>query len=328
MFGKFAAPGRLCDNPFQRIRMVKEIKLPEALLEFIAGRPGAQWHQIRSEASQRRFFRFSHGKINLVAMIYPQPSRSDVQRFLAMHHIYRNHGLRVPAVHDVLADQVVLQEDAGDLLLQKAWRERAGSERQCLLCECREILDKLALVPSALASAKLDPARQKWEMDFFLKHFFPRYPIRGCSETGLRESLMALVGKIDPECVFAHRDFHSRNLLVKGRSIVMVDLQDSLLAPRFYDLVSLAYDSYLDLGAAREVLWSGREYSPDERRQMRLTALQRNIKALGTFAFQIHENRHPAYGRYIPRTLRHICSHLQKLGDPDFRILYKYFSAL
>ena len=40
----------------------------------------------------------------------------------------------------------------------------------------------------------------------------------------------------------------------------MVDFQDSLLAPRYYDLASLAYDSYLDLGRAREVLFSGREW--------------------------------------------------------------------
>lgn len=261
-------------------------------------------------------------------MVYPQPSRGEVQRFLAMHHIYSDHGLPVPAVHDVLANQVVLQEDVGDLLLQRAWRERGCRERQWLLCECREILDKLARVPSVLASAKLDPARLKWEMEFFLKHFTFRLPVRGCSETGLRESLKALIGKIGPECVFAHRDFHSRNLLVKGRSIVMVDFQDSLLAPRFYDHVSLAFDSYLDLNAAREVLWFGREPRPGERRQMRLTALQRNIKALGTFAFQIHENRHPAYARYIPRTLRHICSHLQELADPDIRILSKYFLSV
>ena len=37
----------------------------------------------------------------------------------------------------------------------------------------------------------------------------------------------------------------------------MVDFQDSLLAPRYYDLVSLAFDSYLDLGRAREILLSG-----------------------------------------------------------------------
>jgi aminoglycoside/choline kinase family phosphotransferase len=61
---------------------------------------------------------------------------------------------------------------------------------------------------------------------------------------------------------------------------------------------------------------------------MRLTALQRNIKALGTFAFQVFERRHRVYARYIPRTLRHIGDHLRVLADPRFDQLAKYFSDL
>ncbi|MCX6558065.1 MAG: phosphotransferase [Candidatus Aminicenantes bacterium] len=310
--------------------MPNETKLPEALLKFLASRPGARLQPIRSEASQRRFFRISQGKTTRVAMVYPEPAPAEVKRFLAVHEIYRSHRLRVPVIEEVLGNQVVIQEDAGDLLLQKAWRERARSERQCLLDQCRDILGRLAAVPPALAKICLDRARQKWEMDFFVTHFFSYWPVRGCSEVGLRQGLGVLVDAIAPECVFAHRDFHSRNLLVRGNEIIMVDCQDSLLAPRWYDLVSLAFDSYLDLGAARARLFPNLVASGIDRelRQLRLTALQRNIKALGTFAYQIHERRHPAYARYIPRTLRHIRGHLQVLADPELEVLNKYFNAL
>ena len=308
--------------------MANKIKLPRTLLEFIAARPGARWQSIRSEASRRRFYRIRRGRSDLVAMVYPEPSRDDVERFLTVQRIYASHGLRVPRIHDVLDDQVVLQEDAGDLLLQKAWRQGGTGQRVHLLNECREILRMLAAVPPAMAGSRLDPARQKWEMDFFLKHFFPHYPRGGCDETVLREGLAQLVESIGTETVFAHRDFHSRNLLVKGGAIVMVDFQDSLLAPRYYDLASLVFDSYLDLGRSREILFVGREWTEDDRRQLRLTALQRNIKALGTFAFQVHENKHLAYARYIPRTLRHIQGHLQVLDDPGLAILSKYFLSL
>jgi hypothetical protein len=139
-----------------------------------------------------------------------------------------------------------------------------------------------------------------------------------------------LVDAIAPESVFAHRDFHSRNLLVKWNEIILVDCQDSLLAPRWYDLVSLAFDSYLDLGAARGRLFANLAAGGIDRelRQLRLTALQRNIKALGTFAYQIHERRHSAYARYIPRTLRHIQGHLSVLVDRKFEVLTKYFSSV
>jgi hypothetical protein len=308
--------------------MAKENKLPEALLEFVARRTGMRWQQIRSEASRRRFFRVTFGKKTLVAMVYPEPAPVEIERFRVAQEIYRAYGLRVPGIEEIIGDQVVIQEDAGDLLLQRAWRASQSRERIRLLDGCRSILHGLAAVAPALATARLDQARLKWEMEFFLAHFFSRYPVRGCGEADLRAALTALVNELDPECVFAHRDFHSRNLLVKGDAIIMVDFQDSLLASRHYDLVSLAFDSYLDLGRAREVLCSGREWSENDRRQMHLTALQRNVKALGTFAYQSHACNHPAYARYIPRTRRHIRGHLQELGDPGFAVLTKYFSAL
>jgi aminoglycoside/choline kinase family phosphotransferase len=308
--------------------MLQKKELPETLLEFVACRPGARLHKIPSEASRRSFFRIVFGKKTFVAMVYPEPAPAEIERFRSVQEIYRAHGLRVPGIEEILGDRVVIQEDAGDLLLQRSWRACGGSERVRLLNECREILYRLATVPPVLATARLDGARQKWEMDFFIKHFFAHSPVRGCGRDDVCAALAALVGKLDPDCVFAHRDFHSRNLLVKGGAIVMVDFQDSLLAPRFYDLVSLAFDSYLDLGHAREDLWSGLEWRENDRRQMRLTALQRNIKALGTFAYQAFVCDHPAYARYIPRTLRHIRSHLQELADPELAVLAEYFSML
>jgi len=308
--------------------MFKLINLPESLLNFIAHRPGAELSRIRSEASRRCFYRISWGRKSLVAMVYPEPSRLEVDRFRTVQKICRNHGLPVPGIEAILDDQVVIQEDAGDLLLQRAWRASSMGERHRLLSACRDILDKLAAVPPTLAPARLDRAWQKREMDFFLRYFFPRYPVRGCTEADLGALLTMLIESLEAECVFAHRDFHSRNLLVHEGGIVMVDFQDSLLAPRHYDLVSLAFDSYLDLGRFRELLLSGRESATNELRQLRLTALQRNIKALGTFAYQTHECQHPAYARYIPRTLRHICSHLQGLADKKFEVLSKYFSAV
>ena len=130
--------------------------------------------------------------------------------------------------------------------------------------------------------------------------------------------------------VSGQHETHPRNLLVLDKEIVMVDFQDSLVAPGYYDLVSLAFDSYLDLGMARGRLFPNLAACGHDRelQQVRLTALQRNIKALGTFAYQTHERRHPAYARYIPRTLHHIRGHLQVLGDPELEVLNKYFNAL
>jgi aminoglycoside/choline kinase family phosphotransferase len=310
--------------------MPAQRKLPESLLRFVARRPGAILQKIRSEASRRSFFRIRRGNGTFVAMVYPEPERAEVERFCAVQKIYRERGLRVPRIHEVLADQVVIQEDVGDLLLQRAWHSGSPKLRLRWLDQCRETLGGLAAVPGRFAAARLDRARLTWEMDFFVSHFFPRFPVRPLSDEGLRAQLQHLVESLAPEDTFAHRDFHSRNLLVLGGEIVMVDFQDSLVASRYYDLVSLAFDSYLDLGPARGRLFPHLAAWGDDRelRQVRLTALQRNIKALGTFAYQTYERRHPAYARYIPRTIRYIQGHLRALADPEFEMLIRYFDSL
>jgi len=310
--------------------MPAPLPLPDSLQRYLARRPGAEIRKIRSEASQRSFFRIRRGRRTLVAMVYPEPSRSEVEKYCSLQKLYRAHGLRVPRIEEVLGGQVVIQEDAGDLLLQRAWRAAGRRERFRLLGRCRDILGALAAVPPGLASARLDAARQMWEMDFFVSHFHPRFPVPAIGADGLRASLRGLVEAIAPASTFAHRDFHSRNLLVLGTDLVMVDFQDSLLAPRHYDLVSLAFDSYLDLGNSRGVLFPNLAASGDDRelRQMRLTALQRNIKALGTFAFQAFERRHAVYARYIPRTIWHIRGHLHLLSKPGLDILLQYFYSL
>jgi hypothetical protein len=308
----------------------QKIVLPDSLRRVVSGKRGASLHKIHAEASRRSFFRLRFGRRTLVAMVYPEPMPSDVRRFCAMQQLYHEHGLRVPRIDRVLDDQVVLQEDLGDLLLQKAWRAAGCAGRRMLLVSCLEILERLSAIAPERATARLDGARRKWEMDFFVSHFFPCFNDRSVGRELLRAGLHALVDAVAPASAFAHRDFHSRNLLVVNGGLAMVDFQDSLLAPRYYDLVSLAFDSYLDLGALRAGLFPGLAAvgADPALRQLRLTALQRNIKALGTFAFQVRLNGHPGYARYIPRTLRHIRGHLLALADPRLEVLSKYFLSL
>jgi aminoglycoside/choline kinase family phosphotransferase len=56
-----------------------------------------------------------------------------------------------------------------------------------------------------------------------------------------------------------------------------------------------------------------RSESADEfRRRFDLMALQRNLKALGTFGFQTTSRRNPVYIQYIPRTLTYARANLER----------------
>ena len=115
--------------------------------------------------------------------------------------------------------------------------------------------------------------------------------------------------------VLCHRDYHSRNLMLHDERLYIIDFQDARMGPDTYDLVSLLRDSYVDLPEqtvdeliAYFLALKGQTGRADEafRRRFDLMALQRNLKALGTFGYQTTARRNPVYIQYIPRTLRYV----------------------
>jgi aminoglycoside/choline kinase family phosphotransferase len=122
-----------------------------------------------------------------------------------------------------------------------------------------------------------------------------------------------------------HRDYHSRNLMLHQATLYMIDFQDARMGPDTYDLASLLRDSYVDLTAAQvdELIAfflalkgeAGAEGAAEFRRRFDLMALQRNLKALGTFGYQTSTRGNTVYIQYIPRTIRHVQMNL--LRNPD-----------
>ena len=120
--------------------------------------------------------------------------------------------------------------------------------------------------------------------------------------------------------MLCHRDYHSRNLMLRDGRLCIIDFQDARLGPNTYDLVSLLRDSYVDLPdqtveelIAYFLALQGHTRDDAEfRRRFDLMALQRNLKALGTFGYQTTARRNPVYIQYIPRTLQHARQNLHK----------------
>ncbi len=47
--------------------------------------------------------------------------------------------------------------------------------------------------------------------------------------------------------MLCHRDYHSRNLMLHGGHLYIIDFQDARMGPDTYDLASLLRDSYVDI---------------------------------------------------------------------------------
>jgi aminoglycoside/choline kinase family phosphotransferase len=139
--------------------------------------------------------------------------------------------------------------------------------------------------------------------------------------------------------VLCHRDYHSRNLMLHEGALYIIDFQDARMGPDTYDLASLLRDSYVDLTPAQVdeliaffLALKARAGGPTRveevefRRRFDLMALQRNLKALGTFGYQTSTRSNPVYIQYIPRTLNYVRARL--VSDRRFSRLAELLSGL
>jgi aminoglycoside/choline kinase family phosphotransferase len=185
----------------------------------------------------------------------------------------------------------------------------------------RELEDR-NFVPYTIA---FDVEKLTWELNFFAQHFLGGYRgvmLTPSEKAALTEEWAAIAEELSAEPrVLCHRDYHSRNLMLHGGRLFMIDFQDARLGPDTYDLVSLLRDSYVDVNG-REVdeliayftALSGIADVAEFRRRFDLMAVQRNLKALGTFGYQASARGNPAYIQYMPRTLHSVRENLERHG--------------
>jgi aminoglycoside/choline kinase family phosphotransferase len=242
----------------------------------------------------------------------------------------------IPTVIGHAGDLGVLAlEDLGDVTLQAHLGAVTPAEHAMRYRQAVALIATLQKRGAELASPDylpygiaFDVEKLTWEMDFFTKHFIEAY--RGVViPPAAREELRRVFGLFIAELaaeprVLCHRDYHSRNLMLHHDRLYIIDFQDARMGPDTYDLVSLLRDSYVDLPErtvdeliAYFLALKGETGSETEfRRRFDTMALQRNLKALGTFGYQTTARRNPVYIQYIPRTLRYVRDNLDHL--PQF----------
>ena len=127
-----------------------------------------------------------------------------------------------------------------------------------------------------------------------------------------------------PQDVFVHRDFHSRNIMMEtGRKLVVIDYQDAKKGALTYDLVSLLKDVYvyfdpkqmenlaLEFKRLKGVNVSDEQFI----RWFDFTGLQRHIKILGIFARLNIREKKSNYIDDIPQTLQYLDEVCQKYDE-------------
>jgi aminoglycoside/choline kinase family phosphotransferase len=290
----------------------------------------ARVERLAGDASNRLYYRLdcSEGRTRILALL-PGPFDPKELPFLDASELFEAIPLRVPRIHEVDGNLgILLLEDLGDVLLQDAVERGTPRDgKKALYRESTEMLVRLQARGAELSrdGARFGPLRIAFdakkfgdELAFFRLHFVEGLRGHELSDSDgedLDSELRALASELAAQpFALCHRDYHSRNLILCGDAIAVIDHQDARMGPRCYDLASLLNDSYVALEAKlveemKDLFSAGT--GADVRAEYDVAALQRNLKALGTFGFQIAERGNDVYRRYIAHTLSLVRANLE-----------------
>ena len=289
---------------------------------------------LTGDASDRRYFRIqTPGSPSIVLSLHAGPFDYGTLPFVNVARLLAQMPVPIPEILGHAEDLGVLAlEDLGDVTLQAHLGAATPAEHAALYRQSVALVATLQRRGAELESRDylpygiaFDVEKLTWEMDFFIKHFLEAYRglvLSPSARDALRAEFAVLVETLASEPrVLCHRDYHSRNLMLHNNKLFIIDFQDARMGPDTYDMVSLLRDSYVDLPEstvdeliAYFLAIKGTTEQADEfRRRFDLMALQRNLKALGTFGFQTTARRNPVYIQYIPRTLRYVRTNLDSL---------------
>jgi aminoglycoside/choline kinase family phosphotransferase len=303
---------------------------------------GAKVVPLTGDASDRRYFRVlipeqrgtnrdSDRAVSQVLAVHPGPVDFDALPFVNVARLLSAMPVPVPRILSQSGPLgIMAQQDLGDVTLQAHLGSASPAEHAALYRQAVTLIATLQRRGAELASAQFvpygiafDTDKLMWELQFFAKNFLEAY--RGAAPSAAtREALAAEFTSIAAELaaeprVLCHRDYHSRNLMLHDGVLYLIDFQDARMGPDTYDLVSLLRDSYVDFGDERVdeliaffLALRGIADADGFRQRFDLMAVQRNLKALGTFGHQAAARGNTVYIQYIPRTISYVRANLER----------------
>lgn len=330
---------------------LRALGLPVGLIDFLirqgpSGETSVRTVPLAGDASDRKYVRLivegggeedqgSYVLMQLSSPWVPEGSRRELPFVNVARHLSEK-GIPVPRVFFDASEQgFVLLEDVGNVTLESHLERESLRERRRRYESAIEILVRMQSEGSRASSRPCYALSYSFDAETFFRElcFFREHALEGLwghvlstdGRTELDEHFQRLCTEIAgyPK-VFTHRDYHARNLMVQADRMTLLDFQDARLGPITYDLVSLLRDSYVCLALEEQEVLIGhyRELAqraglncpdPDEfQRAFLRTGLQRNMKAIGTFAYQAVVKGVDRYLPSIPNTVDSIRSALEK----------------
>lgn len=329
---------------------------------FLAGRiletdpcryPMLEMMPLAGDGSDRKWFRAQAGNRSVVISdhgicLEASDSRKQMDAFVLIgRHLFAR-GLSVPEIlgHDAVSGQVAVQDLGGIHLADMKGR----LSDQDLTALYLTVIDRL-IDFSLKGTEGFDPAwtcqtpsysRQMildLECRYFLEAFIRGYLSLPARWEDLEPAFLHIADQAQTRQGdgLMHRDFQSRNIMIRDREIFFIDFQSARTGPLEYDLASLLIDPYVTL--PQKVQDSLLEYCISRlaratqldqeafRRRYAYCAVTRNLQMLGAFGFLTRVKGKQGFEAHIPAALaglkqrlaalpRDVCSPLAELVTP------------
>ena len=308
--------------------LAKELEVDSVKVEFLAG-----------DGSDRCYFRIQGPELTRPVVLM-QLSENDAIKlrgnrydWISISETLSNNRIFVPKLQKIIKDwSALIIEDYGDAMFESTVIQaiHAGNfdAIEQLYTQATKIIKVLLNIRGApgdvWSTRSFDVEKFVWEMNFFNKYFLQlvcNIHMDTNQEQLFHEESMRLAQFLSQDSKwFVHRDYHSRNIMVKDDRLALIDFQDARLGPASYDLVSLCFDSYVplsmdfrksvfDKGVAEIAAQGGVEASASILTYFRPMLLQRQLKAIGSFGYLTKEKKRGDYLKYVTPALQTL--------DPD-----------
>jgi len=303
------------------------------------------------DGSSRLFFKINISPDKSFCGVLPgnENFRKGLAEAHAAFHIgthLRKRGIPVPAIYAFDADSgFILFEDLGKTLLYDELEQKKKKNGEQVWPQARktykEIIE-LLLYMQISGSVRFD---RKWSWDtqrydkklmlekesgYFIQAFCRNLLRINEIPAGLNDEFKLLASRAarQPAVYFLHRDFQSRNIMLCGGEIRIIDFQGGRLGPLGYDLASLLIDPYAQIPEQlqHELLEHYLEhlcrYGLDDQAFLNgysSLALQRNLQILGAFAFLSSQKQKIFFRQFIlPATfsLQQLLAGQERKGYP------------
>jgi aminoglycoside/choline kinase family phosphotransferase len=302
-------------------------------------------YPLAGDASNRRYFRVIKEQQSWVLMAW-EPFEPETYPFLSVLNHFKKNQVSVPEV--VAMDPglgLILLEDLGDLTLERKFWESQNQEH--VIPFYQMAIDELIKIhfhatqdrsPCTAHTIQFDTAKLLWEMNYGKDNLLKgicQFPFSEEADKELTAVFTDICETLHQEPKYiAHRDYHSRNLMIKLDEIRVIDFQDARLGPVQYDLVSLFKDSYVSLNEEtskiliEDYLIKASDYLPENFSRehfhhiYEIQSVQRCFKACGSFSSFYMQRKDTRYLKYIGPTLRRVLKSLNEFPK------YKIFSDI